>query len=74
MYLITKEKVIRGNGDLEIQELVAEINAEDGPINQNLGKYCPEKASHWNAENFYRLTDDRRGLKYEYLNHQTMDV
>ncbi|MEJ2758011.1 MAG: hypothetical protein P8046_05950 [Anaerolineales bacterium] len=71
---MTKEKVTRGKVDPEIQELVAEINAEDGPLNQNLGKYSLEKASNWKAKNFYRLTVDKRGLKYEYLNHLTMEV
>jgi xylose isomerase len=73
-YLILKEKVTQWNADPEIQELVAEINADDGSMNQYLGKYSPEKADNLKAENFNRLTIARRGLKYERLDQLTVEV
>jgi xylose isomerase len=38
-YLILKEKAEQWNTDKEIQEIVAEISADDGSMNQYLGKY-----------------------------------
>ena len=44
-YLILKEKAERWNADPEIQELVAQIEADDGSVSPLLGPYTPERAA-----------------------------
>ena len=44
-YLILKEKAAQFNSDKEIQALLAEINADDGSMDQYLGKYTGKKAA-----------------------------
>ena len=73
-YLILKEKTAQWNADKEIQELVAEINADDGSMDQYFGKYSAEKAKALKAQAFDRNTIARRGLKYERLDQLTVEV
>ena len=73
-YLILKEKAAQWNADGEIQELVAEINADDGSMEQYFGKYSSEKADALKAENFDRAALAGRGLKYERLDQLTVEV
>jgi len=69
-----KEKAAQWNADKEIQALVAEINANDGSMDQYFGKYSSEKASALKAENFDRPALGARGLKYERLDQLTVEV
>ncbi|HVF24342.1 MAG TPA: xylose isomerase [Anaerolineales bacterium] len=73
-YLILKEKAAQWNADKEIQSLVAEINADDGAMNQYFGKYSAEKANALKAQAFDRSVIANRGLKYERLDQLTVEV
>ena len=73
-YLILKDKAACWNADQEIQELVAEINADDGSMDQYFGKYSAEKADALKAETFDRSALAARGLKYERLDQLTVEV
>jgi xylose isomerase len=73
-YLILKEKAAQWNADKEIQSLVAEINADDGAMNQYFGKYSSEKASALKGQTFDRSTIAGRGLQYERLDQLTVEV
>ena len=73
-YLILKDKAACWNADQEIQELVAEINADDGSMEQYFGKYSAQKAKALRAENFDRSALSGRGLKYERLDQLTVEI
>ena len=73
-YLILKEKATQFNDDKEVQALLAEINADDGSMNQYLGKYSSEKAAALKEQPFDRVAIGRRGLKYERLDQLTVDI
>ena len=73
-YLILKEKAACWNADQEIQALVAEINADDGSMDQYFGKYSTQKADALRAETFDRSALSARGLKYERLDQLTVEV
>jgi xylose isomerase len=73
-YLILKEKAACWNADSEIQDLVAEINADDGSMDQYFGKYSAEKAEALKAETFDRAALASRGLKYERLDQLTVEI
>jgi xylose isomerase len=73
-YMILKEKAAQWNADKEIQELVAEINTDDGSMGQYFGKYSSEKANALKAENFDRSALAGRGLRYERLDQLTVEL
>ena len=73
-YLILKEKAACWNADQEIQALVAEINADDGSMDQYFGKYSSQKADALKAESFDRSAISARGLKYERLDQLTVEI
>jgi len=73
-YLILKEKATQWTADKEIQSLVAEINADDGSMNQYFGKYSTEKANALKGQPFDRSAIAGRGLKYEKLDQLTVEV
>jgi xylose isomerase len=73
-YLILKEKAAQWNADKEIQQLVAEINADDGSMNQYFGKYSTDKANALKGQVFDRNAIASRGLKYERLDQLTVEV
>ena len=73
-YLILKEKAAQWNTDKEIQSIVAEINSDDGSMNQYFGKYSAEKANALKAQAFDRNAIAGRGLKYEKLDQLTNEV
>lgn len=73
-YLILKEKAAQWNADKEIQSIVAEINADDGSMNQYFGKYSTAKANALKAQAFDRHAIASRGLKYERLDQLTNEV
>ncbi len=73
-YLILKEKAAKWNADKDIQAIVAEINANDGSMEQYFGKYSSAKANALKAQAFDRLAISARGLKYERLDQLTIEV
>jgi xylose isomerase len=73
-YLSLKEKAARWNEDPEIQALLAEINADDGSMNEYFGAYSPQKAEALKAHNFDRAALARRGLNYERLDQLTVEI
>jgi xylose isomerase len=66
-YLILKDKAERFNVDAEIQELLADIQADDGSMDGFKGAYSPEKATALKAYQFDRVALAQRGMKYEKL-------
>ena len=73
-YLILKEKAAQWNADKEIQSIVAEINADDGSMNQYFGKYSADKANALKAQSFDRSAIASRGLQYEKLDQLTNEL
>ena len=73
-YLILKDKAQQWNADPEIQSLVAEINADDGSMNQYLGKYSADRAIALKAQAFDRSMIASRGLGYERLDQLTVEL
>jgi xylose isomerase len=73
-YLVLKEKAAQWNADPEIQELVAEINADDGSLTAETGRYAPQKAEDLKTRVFDRAALGARGFGYERLDQLTVDV
>ena len=73
-YLILKEKAKRFNKDLEIQDLLAEINAGDSAMDAYQGTYTAAKAAALKAQPFDPAAIAGRGLKYEKLDQLTMEL
>jgi len=73
-YLMLKEKAAQFNADKEIQAILAEVNADDGSMNQYFGKYSAQKAAALKAQPFNRQVISARGLKYERLDQLTIDL
>ncbi|MBC8446109.1 MAG: xylose isomerase, partial [Chloroflexi bacterium] len=73
-YLILKERARRFEEDLEIQALLAQINADDGSVADLGGSYSPGKAAALKARPFDRFTLGQRGLKYERLDQLVIDL
>jgi len=73
-YLILKEKAAQWNADEEIRDLVAEINSDDGSMNQYFGAYSAQKAEALKSESFDRAALGARGLPYERLDQLTVEV
>lgn len=73
-YLILKEKARQWNEDQEIQDLLAEINADDGSTDAFKGAYSAEKAARLKAASFDRQALGRRGLSYERLDQLTVEL
>lgn len=71
-YLIPKEKVVRWNNDQEIQDLLLEINADDGSTNTYTSAFSPEKAAALKIAGFDREALGQRGLSYERLDQLTI--
>ena len=73
-YLILKEKVEQINTDARVQELLAQIKADDGLVAQYLGQYSTEKAQALKAHSFARVTLGRRGQPYEQLDQLVVEL
>lgn len=73
-YMILKEKVARWNADSEIQGLLAEINADDGSMDQYVGAYSPEKGAALKSAGFDRATMGSRNYPYEALDQLTVEI
>jgi xylose isomerase len=73
-YLILKEKARQFNADPAIQELLAEITADDGSLAAYFGKYEARKAAALKSQVFDRAAIASHGLKYERLDQLTIDL
>ena len=73
-YLILKKKAEQWNQDKEIQDLVAEINADPEGAAALLGPYSPQKVKDLKENTFDRQTLGARGLGYERLDQLTVEV
>jgi xylose isomerase len=73
-YLILKEKAAQFNADQEIQDLLAEIHADDGSMSQYFGAYSSEKARALKAQSFDRAAISSKGCQYERLDQLTIDL
>ncbi len=73
-YLILKEKAEQFNADKEIQELLTEINSDDGSMDQFKGAYTAGKAASLKAHSFDRQDLGARGLGYERLDQLTVEL
>ncbi len=73
-YLILKEKARLWQSDQEIQELIAEIQAEDDAMAPYQGSYSAEKAAGLKAASFDRKQLGERGLAYERLDQLTIEL
>ena len=73
-YLILKEKAAQFNADKEIQDLLAEIHADDGLMDQYFGAYNPEKARALKGQAFDRSAISSKGCQYERLDQLTIDL
>ena len=73
-YLILKEKARQFNQDVEIQALLAEIQADDGSVDAFKGMYTPTKAAALKAFAFDRQTLGARGYQYERLDQLTVEL
>jgi xylose isomerase len=73
-YLILKEKAAQFNADKEIQDLLAEIHADDGSMDQYFGAYNPEKARALKGQAFDRSAISSKGCQYERLDQLTIDL
>ena len=73
-YLILKEKAEQFNADKEIQEILAEINADDGSTDGFKGVYTAEKAAALKAHAFDRQALGARGFQYERLDQLVVEL
>ena len=73
-YLILKQKAEQFNADTEIQQLLAEINADDTAMSPYFGAYSAEKAASIKAQEFDRKRISQRGLGYERLDQLTVEL
>jgi xylose isomerase len=73
-YLILKEKAKKFREDEEIQNLIAEITADDGTMEQYFGAYSADKASSLKAHSFDRVAMAKRGQPYERLDQLTIEL
>ena len=73
-YLILKEKASQFNKDKKIQDLLADVKADDGSMDQYFGKYSRDKAQAIKAHQFDRVGISSIGLKYELLDQLTIDL
>ncbi|MCB9099283.1 MAG: xylose isomerase [Anaerolineales bacterium] len=73
-YLILKEKAEQFNADIEIQNLLADIKANDGSMDQFLGVYSKEKVTALKAHSFDRAAMGQRGQPYEQLDQLLIEL
>ena len=73
-YLIYKEKAKRFNEDREIQDLLAEIHADDPDFEMIPLKFTPERAKQIKALALDRKELARKRLPYERLDQLVIDL
>ena len=72
-YLILKDKAEQFAQDSEIQDLIAEINADSGEYDY-VSSYSAENASKIKAVEFDRQALGARNLPYEKLDQLTIEL
>ncbi len=73
-YMILKDKVDQMYADEEIQDVLAEIKADDGSMDEFSGTYSQEKASALKAHTFDRVEMGKRGQPYEKLDQMVFEL
>jgi xylose isomerase len=73
-YLILKDKARQFNEDREIQDLLAQIKADDGSLAKYQGKYSHEAADELKGESFDRVALGRHGQPYEQLDQLVIEL
>ena len=73
-YLILKERAEQWNADPEIQDLVAQINADDPTMAPYLGAYSSDSAATLKELEFDRRALAERGQPYERLDQLTVEL
>ncbi|PJF36474.1 MAG: xylose isomerase [Candidatus Thermofonsia Clade 1 bacterium] len=73
-YLILKDKAAQFNADPEVQQLLAEINADDGAFSYLSAGYSREALDKLRATRFDREALGKRDLPYERLDQITLDI
>lgn len=73
-YLILKEKAQQFAQDKEIQELLAEITADDGSMDAYKGSYSADKAAALRAHSFDRVALGQKGQPYERLDQLVIEL
>lgn len=73
-YLIFKEKAEQFAADSDIQELLAEINADSGEFDYLKGGYNADAASKLRGVEFDRVAMGARNLPYEKLDQLTIEL
>jgi xylose isomerase len=73
-YLLLKEKARRFAEDQEIQDLVAQITADDGSLARYQGGYSKEAADALKGETFDRAALGRKGQPYERLDQLLIEL
>ena len=73
-YLILKERAEQWNADPEIQDLVAQINADDPTMAPYLGAYSSDGAATLKELEFDRRALAERGQPYERLDQLTVEL
>ena len=73
-YLILKEKAAQFNADAEIQDLLAEINRDDGTFGYLSDGYSADAAARLRDTNIDRTRLGQRNLPYEQLDQLTNEL
>jgi xylose isomerase len=73
-YLILKEKAERFNQDPEIQDLLREVNADDGSMSRFAGRYSRQTADALKSYPFDVPALSQRGMMYERLDQLTVEL
>jgi xylose isomerase len=73
-YLILKDKAEQFSVDAEVQDLLAEIHADDGSMDSFKGAYSHEKVTALKAYKFDRVALGQRGMKYERLDQMVNEL
>jgi xylose isomerase len=73
-YLIFKDKAEQFNNDPQIQQILADINADDGSMAVFDGAYSSDKANQLKSYPFDRQAIAARGLQYEKLDQLTNEL
>ncbi len=73
-YLILKEKARQFAADREIQEVLAQVSADDGSLAQYQGAYSRKAAEALKGETFDRVALGNRGQPYERLDQLVIEL